>query len=106
MAASSSDQSFDDYLTELAQRDVPPHAHEIQSLRDDGPERYLLKRAQYAQMANPAPALISFGYVIATENQQAHVSPDAIIELIRKDYGDEAEEIIEEFEDALGEISR
>jgi hypothetical protein len=45
MAASTSDQSFDDYLTELAQRDVPPHAQEIQSLTDDGPERYLLKRA-------------------------------------------------------------
>jgi hypothetical protein len=55
-------------------------------------------------MTNPAPALIPFGYVIATENQQADVSPDAIIELIRKDYGHDAEDIIEEFEEALAEM--
>lgn len=97
-------QSLEEYIRELAEREEPYPAHDIRSLNSSGPALYVLMRAERAQITNFAPALIPFGHIIATENEAASVNPDDIIELIRKRYEDDAEEIVEDFEEAMAEI--
>lgn len=97
-------QSLEDYVRELSDSNVSHPAHFIRSLNDPGPALYVLMRAERAQISNPAPALISFGHVIATENEAIGVNPDDIIELIRERYEDGAEAIVEDFEEAMTEV--
>ncbi|WP_339348663.1 hypothetical protein [uncultured Sphingomonas sp.] len=97
-------QTLEEYVRELADREEPHPSHFINSLNSPGPALYVLMRAERAQISNPAPALITFGHVIATENEAASVNPDDIIELIRERYEDDAEEIVEDFEEAMTEI--
>ncbi|WP_169333639.1 hypothetical protein [Novosphingobium nitrogenifigens] len=107
MTASSPDspppeQSLEQYVQELAERDDPYPSHFINSLNEPGPALYVLLRAEKAQLSNPAPALISFGKVIEVENQHACVNPDDIIDLIETRYADnDPEAIVEQFNDAM-----
>ena len=97
-----SEQSLEEYVMELAQRDEPYPSHFIYGLNEPGPALYVLMRAERAQISNPAPALITFGHVIATENQHAGVDPDKIVALMYERYEeDDAEGFVAEFEDSM-----